>query len=70
MVGASVTKLVEFFGASESRVLKVISEYNKTRKITSNKYYRGRKYVLSDRNRRTFHRVAMKNKSTTAKGTT
>ncbi|KFM70696.1 Transposable element Tc1 transposase, partial [Stegodyphus mimosarum] len=70
MVGASVSKVAEVFSVSRGTVSKIYSAYLKSGKTSSAKSQRGRKCVLSDRDRRSLRVIVTKNMKTTAeKGT-
>ena len=61
MVAASLIKVAEVFGVSRGTVFKIMT--------ASNIHQRGRKCVLSDRDRRTLRRIVTKNKTAAAKVT-
>ena len=64
MVGASISKVAEVFSVSRGIVSKIYSAYLKCGKTLSAKSQRGRKCVLSDRDRRSLRRIITKNKKT------
>ena len=53
MAGACVTKIVELFGRARSTVSKVWTAFEKEGQTSSLKQNSGRKWKLSDRDRRT-----------------
>lgn len=66
LVGASVSKVAEVFSVSRGTVSKIYSAYLKSGKTSSAKSQRGRKCVLSDRDRRALRKIVTKTKKTTA----
>lgn len=66
MVGVSVSKVAKVLVYHEGEMYPVITAYRKVGKIASDKHQRARKYVLTDRDIRSLHRILIKNKKFTA----